>query len=77
MKGEPKSRGELLLSMLFSFIGIILLATFIGIIGCPCGPATPTATATATLGPCPGYPWALPYHPTTVPPAPEAAAVPY
>ena len=76
MKGEPKSRGELLLSMLFSFIGIILLATFIGIIGCPCGPL-PTPTATATRGPCPGYPWALPYHPTTVPPAPEAAAVPY
>ena len=33
MKGEAKSRGEVLASMLFSFVGVILLATFIGIIG--------------------------------------------
>ena len=65
MKGEPKSRGELLLSMLFSFIGIILLATFIGIIGCPCGPADPYRYA--TLGPCPTIRRSYPLRPRLPP----------
>jgi hypothetical protein len=42
--------------MLFSFIGIILLATFIGIIGCPCGPADAYRYRYAPLGALPWIP---------------------